>query len=336
MKNLRKPYRRGRCFFNYKGEGFQRGFWYKTAKMLFQSVAFFWSEPDKGKEVWIGNACPLSCSVDPVITWIGHASFLIQVGGVNILVDPIFGDLTFVYPRILPSGISLDQLPKIDYVLISHNHIDHMDSASLRAIKEKNEDVVVLVPQGDKAWFDRRKFKTCFEHMWWEQRSFLLPNEKSAQITFSFLPAAHWSQRGMFDKNRSLWGSWMIDCSGSRIYFGGDSSYDSHFSEIGQEFPNIDVALLPVGPCEPHRLLKDWHLDSAEAGKAFLELGAQQMVPMHWGAFAFGVEHFDHPISLLTKWWDKHAKQLEGKKLCCMKVGQPVAFGQEDATLKNG
>jgi len=333
MKNLRKPYRKRGRFFNCKNDKVQ-GFFYKSAKMLLQSVSLFWSNPQKGQELWIGKACPLSCSVAPVITWIGHASFLIQVGGINILVDPIFGDVTFLYKRILPPGIALEQMPKIDYVLISHNHIDHMDGPTLRAIKGKNKDVVFLVPQGDKAWFDKRGFENCHEHMWWDQRSFCPPGEPKNQVTFSFLPASHWSQRGMFDKNRSLWGSWMIDCSGSRIYFAGDTYFDSHFSEIAQEFPNIDVALLPVGPCEPHKVLKDWHLDAQEAGKAFLQLGAKYFVPMHWGAFAFGVEHFDKPIEMIKAWWEKNTDLLTEKKLRCMKVGQSVAFSNNDATLK--
>jgi len=302
--------------------------------MLLQSLSLFRSKPHKGRSSWIGKACPLSCSIYPVITWIGHASFLIQVGGVNILVDPVFGDVLFFYKRILPPGLTLDEMPKIDYVLISHNHVDHMNPASLRAIHEKNKDVKVLVPMGDKAWFDKQGFKNCYEHTWWDQRSFALPGDEPAKVTFSFLPAAHWSQRGLFDKNRSLWGSWMIDCAGSRIYFGGDTYSCSHFSEIAQEFPNIDVALLPVGPCEPHSLLKGWHLDASEAGKAFLELGAKHMVPMHWGAFAFGVEHFDTPIKMIQEWWEKYPDQLSGKKLHCMKVGQAVAFNGEDAILE--
>ena len=319
MKKFRRPSRCGRCFYNCENEK-THGFFYRSAKMLLQSLSLFRSNPQTGQANWIGKYCPLSCSIHPIITWIGHASFLVQVGGVNILLDPIFGDVALLYKRILPPGVKLEQMPKIDYVLISHNHIDHMDASTLCAIKDKNPDVMILVPQGDKAWFDKRNFKNCCEHMWWDQRSFDLPGEEPAKIKFSFLPAAHWSQRGIFDKNKSLWGSWMIECSGSHIYFGGDSYYDSHYLEIAQAFPIIDVALLPVGPCEPHALLKDWHLDAAEAGRAFLELGAKHMVPMHWGVYAFGVEHFDSPIKLIQQWWDKHVDQLSEKKIHCVKT----------------
>jgi len=121
----------------------------------------------------------------------------------------------------------------------------------------------------------------------------------------------------------------MIECSGSHIYFGGDSYYDCHFCEIAKNFPSIDVAMLPVGPCEPHALLKDWHLDAAEAGRAFLELGAKHMVPMHWGVYAFGVEHYDGPIKLMQQWWQQNSSQLVQKKLHCMKVGQAVSFDEK-------
>ena len=159
--------------------------------------------PDTTK--WHIDLKPVHRSKKPIITWIGHSTFLIQVNGVNILTDPIFGDSTSLFPRILTPGISLAQLPPIDYVLISHNHLDHMDADALTFLKERYKRCRYLVPLGDKPWFDKRGFTHVREYTWWQEDLFAQDG-----ITFTFLPAFHWSQRGIFDKNRSLWGSWMI------------------------------------------------------------------------------------------------------------------------------
>ena len=275
---------------------------------------------------WIVQSDPLSCSIDPVITWIGHASFLIQIGGMNILTDPIFGNTSALYPRIFEPGIALGKMPHIDYVLISHNHRDHMDRDSLLFLGNKHKKTYFLVPEGDKAWFDRRGFGYTKEHTWWEQTTFSLKYDESKEIRFTFLPALHWSQRGLFDKNRSLWGSWMIECNGKKIYFAGDTSYWSHFKEISDEFGTVDTALLPIGPCEPRKWVKHSHLDADEAGKAFLDLKATHFVPMHWGTFPIGLDVFDTPVTLLQKWWITHKDELTEKSLHMPKIGQPIKF----------
>lgn len=333
MKKLRKPRVIRRRFYNQVREG-GRGFFLRSLRMMYRSHRLHKADPHKDTSCWIGPANPSSCSINPVVTWIGHSSFLIQVGGVNILVDPIFGNLSFMYRRILPPGLSVAQLPKIDFILISHNHIDHMDAESLLAVREKSPEFTVMVPQGDKTWFDKRRFVQSYEHTWWDQRSFPLVNDTSKRVTFTFLPAAHWSRRGFFDKNRSLWGSWMIECEGSQIYFAGDTCYSTHFHEIAQEFPDIDLALIPIGPCEPRDWLKEGHLGHEDAGRSFLELGAHNMIPMHWGTFSFGVEQFDAPVDSIQRWWKENEDQLEGKQLHCAKVGEAVVFEPGDATLK--
>ncbi len=333
MKRLRKPHIRGGRFYNHKDEN-RCAFFLHSLQMLFRYYALLKKKPSKGEACWVDITDTLRCSINPVITWIGHASFLVQLGGVNILLDPIFGDVSFFYRRILPVGFSINQIPKIDFVLISHNHRDHMDAPSLLAIKKQNESVTVLVPKGDKAWFDRRRFAQVHEHTWWEQRSFKIHDQDSREIIFTFLPAAHWSQRGLFDQNRSLWGSWMIEWGDNQIYFGGDSCYSTHFTEISREFSDINMALLPVGPCEPRGWLKETHLGAEEAGQAFLDLGAQHMIPMHWGMFPFGVEHFDNPIKLMQLWWQKNQKNLKDRQLHCVKVGQPVLFDKESVVIQ--
>lgn len=273
---------------------------------------------------WFCESETTSCSINPKITWIGHASFLIQIGGVNIITDPILKEPSRLFPRFVPLGIPLDKLPNIDFVLLSHNHPDHTDYKSLMILKKHN-GTHFFVPEGDKIWFDNRGFARVREYTWWEQSLFNLKHDSSQQVKFTFLPANHWSKRSIFNKkNSSLWGGWMIECNGHKIYFAGDTAYESHFSEISQEFKDIDVALMPIGPCEPRSWVEESHVDAAQAGQAFLDLKAKHFIPMHWGTFPMGSERFDTPILRLQDWWKENAQLLQGTKLHVTKVGQCV------------
>ena len=276
---------------------------------------------------WLSRSKPLSSSIEPVITWIGHATFLIQMGGFNILTDPIFGHPSMIYHRVLPAGLDIQQLPKIDVVLISHNHRDHMDESSLLALKQHSPGMRVLVPMGDKAWFDARRFDDTKEYMWWDQE---IVHENDRSIEFVFLPSSHWSQRGIFDKNKSLWGSWMIRANGYSMYFAGDTAYYKHFKEIGNEFPSIHTALMPIGPCEPENRMIHLHINAEQSGDAFLELGARHFVPMHWGTFAFGRDFFSTPIKRIKSWWQANDHKIGPKLLHVVKAGQILAMNQFD------
>ena len=255
-------------------------------------------------------------SEDPVITWLGHSTFLIQVGGKNILTDPILGTLSYIFSRIIPSIVSVKDLPPIDYVLISHNHLDHMDANTLHALKNRFSDMFVCVPMGDKPWFEKNNFKNISEHMWWDV---IL---SGAGVNFSFLPANHWSQRTMFDKNKSLWGSWMIQYAQTSIYFAGDTADGKHFDDIAIHDPNIDVALMPIAPGEPNEAMKDSHINAEEAGEAFLRLNAKVFVPMHWGTYHLGLDTFKGPIDRLSQWWRANQKRCKNKVLRFVKAGE--------------
>ncbi len=281
---------------------------------------------------WQTTPCIEKKSILPVITWIGHSTFLIQVAGVNILTDPIFGDATSLFPRIFKPGIELAQLPPIDYILISHNHLDHMDAPALFVFKERYPHCRYLVPLGDKHWFDKRGFSQVHEYTWWQQEGFALESLalqsfalNKEQITFSFLPAFHWSQRGLFDKNRSLWGSWMIEVAGHTIYFAGDTAYSRHFKAIGQEFDRIDCAIVPIGPCEPHKWMRFSHANAQEAYQGFKDLGAAHFIPMHWGTFYFGTDTFDTPLNALQSVWKRlEDKEVLQEQLHIMRIGQTI------------
>jgi L-ascorbate metabolism protein UlaG (beta-lactamase superfamily) len=259
-------------------------------------------------------------SEELLITWLGHSTFLIQVGGKNILTDPIFGRLTYIFSRIIPQVVSAQDFPKIDYVLLSHNHFDHMDGYALHDLQKQFPEMHICVPMGDKAWFDRRGFKHVSEHMWWD----IIPG--GAGVSFSFLPANHWSQRNLFDKNRSLWGSWMIQHNNGTVYFAGDTAWGDHFDEIAFHYPQIDVALMPIAPCEPYEMMQDDHVNTEEAGEAFLKLNAKICIPMHWGTYHLGLDTFKGPIDRLHLWWEFNKVRCEGKTLQLVKAGESVDF----------
>lgn len=265
---------------------------------------------------------------EPLITWIGHATFLIKLSEMTILTDPVFGHISPLFKRLTPPAIALENLPRIDVILISHNHWDHMHAGSLKALLKRYPKVQVLVPQGDRDWFIKQGFKNVRECIWWEQ----FYGNQSRSIKFSFLPAYHWSQRGLFDRNRSLWGSWMIESSQGTIYFAGDTAYSKHFKAIGKEFPHIDIALMPIAPCEPHEWMKFSHVNAEEAGQGFLELGARHFIPMHWGTYYFGTDHPLAPLERLNTWWQRELTLPFDKQLHFMKMGQPFLLSQATTT----
>lgn len=237
-------------------------------------------------------------------TWIGHASFLIEIGEFSVLTDPVFGDLSFLFKRIQRPGLLLEQLPTIDAVVISHNHRDHLDEHSIRALVQLYPSCHFYVPMGDAAWFLKRGITRVTECMWWDTCTITHAN---TQLTLQFLPAHHWSQRGLFDRNKSLWGSWLLQTNQSRVYFAGDTAYSSHFKQIAHEVGPIDLALMPIAPCEPNKWMKFSHMNAEEAGKAFLDLQARACIPMHWGTFYFGTDTLFGPLDRFTSWWQAHA-----------------------------
>lgn len=284
--------------------------------MLFEG---YWNLFKRGKtdaSVWYAPSEPIEQTKNLLLTWIGHSTYLIQADGINIITDPIFGKVPFFKRQIAP-GIALAKLPQVDYVIISHNHLDHMDYDALTFFKN-NPSCTFLVPRGDKAWFERKGITQVREYTWWEREVF---SRGSTSIEFSFLPALHWSQRGIFDFNKSLWGSWMISVGGHAVYFAGDTAYSGHFSAIAKEFPRITHALMPIGPCEPQKWMKDSHINAEESGQAFLDLNAQKFFPMHWGTFSFGTDFHEAPYERILSWWSQQHMALE-KQLIVLKAGQ--------------
>jgi L-ascorbate metabolism protein UlaG (beta-lactamase superfamily) len=160
---------------------------------------------------------------------------------------------------------------------------------------------------------------------WWQEQSFEI---KGVKIKFSFLPAIHWAG-GVFSVNRSLWGSWMIECAGYKIYFAGDSAYARHFTEISEKHPDIDIALMPIGPDVPREFQKDAHVNAKESVQAFIDLKAKHFIPTHWGTFKYGLDKFADPINLLRKSWQEKANELKKNMLHVLKIGQRVEIEKD-------
>jgi N-acyl-phosphatidylethanolamine-hydrolysing phospholipase D len=244
------------------------------------------------------------------LTWIGHATVLLQSGGLNVLTDPHFGEDTgAIFPRLEPPGVALNDLPPVDVVVISHNHRDHLDEDSVVKLAAKFGDAVhFVVPLGLKAWFQERKIDNVTELDWWQSTKVTGRGGATAQVTL--VPAQHWSQRNGTDRNHSLWGGYVIDAGGKRTYFAGDTGYPAAFAEIGKRFPGIDFALLPIGAYAPRWFMHPQHMAPEEAAKAFRELGARALLPIHWATFKLTDEPLDEPPRLLYEAMGKLANKI--------------------------
>ncbi len=270
------------------------------------------------------QSVPCARCVEPTITWVGHATFLVQMNGFNILTDPVFGD-TEVGPitwekRIMKPGIDIKALPPIHAIGISHNHLDHTDTSSLTYIAQKYAPIV-FVPLGNKELLESMGFTRVVEHNWWDSQKL---THDGREITFTCLPAYHWSRRSLFDYNKSLWSSWMLSTEDRNIYFAGDSAYGPHFTEIADAYKTIDVALMPIAPTgEKENPCKQSHVDAPEAVQAFIDLRARTFIPMHYGTFSSSKTKLTYPLQRLRSTWQENACELKDKNLIVAQCGKP-------------
>lgn len=227
------------------------------------------------------------------VTFINHSTFLLEFNGLTILTDPIWSQraspVTFAGPkRVQPPGLLLHDLPKIDAVLISHNHYDHLDLASLKSLDQKFKPKF-FVGLGDKKLLEGEGIENVTELDWNDEVS-LFENSKIV-----FLKCRHWSARGITDRFKSLWGAYLIQHQGVNVYFAGDTGYAEHFVEASTKYPGIDVALLPVGAYEPRWFMKNFHMNPADSIMAAKDLGAKVNLGMHLETFQLTDESFQAP-----------------------------------------
>jgi L-ascorbate metabolism protein UlaG (beta-lactamase superfamily) len=222
---------------------------------------------------------------NPSVTWVGHATVLLRIGGRYVLTDPQFSEraspVRMVGPRrVVPPIPALERLPHIDAVLISHNHDDHLDRTSVAKLAAQAGGAPrYFVPLGLKDWFARLGIDNVAELDWWQKL-------EHQGLEFHFVPAQHWSQRTLRDRNLSLWGGWVLRHPQFSFYFAGDTGYSKDFADIRERFGGFDLAAIPIGAYAPRWFMQPQHVDPAEAVQVHLDVNARQSFGIHWGTFA--------------------------------------------------
>lgn len=263
-----------------------------------------------GKQAWPARFdSPFSDTPPPAVaarrlrvTLIGHASFLIQTGGQNILVDPIWSEraspVTFAGPkRINPPGIAFEALPRIDHILITHNHYDHMDMATLRRLGEAHPAARILVPLGNDAILKAEGIALPVTARDWGEAEPL-----SGTVTAHLVPAKHWSARGLFDRRHALWAGFVLETPAGVVHVCGDTGYHQPlFTAVRERFGPPRLSLIPIGAYEPRWFMRDQHVDPQDAVNIFTDCGAKAAIGCHWGTFQLTDEGVERPAEELAE-----------------------------------
>ena len=231
--------------------------------------------------------------------WIGHSTFLIKKNGYTILTDPVFSEraspLKNIGPkRLIPPAIPLNELPSIDYITVSHNHYDHLDIASLKELYLINPETIFLVPAGDSKLLRRKGIKNVFEYEWWE-------SYKINDLEITFTPVQHWSKRGLFDRNKSLWGGWFFKFNDFSIYHAGDTGYSDDFKNTRLKLGSPKYAFIPIGAYDPEWFMAESHVNPEDAVQIMLDLDAEKSFAMHWATFKLTDEDTLEPKARLNE-----------------------------------
>jgi N-acyl-phosphatidylethanolamine-hydrolysing phospholipase D len=252
------------------------------------------------------NLALLKAPTSPTITWIGHATTLVQANGLNVLVDPIFSERAspvqiFGPKRAQAPGVALADLPDIDAVLISHNHYDHLDRISVAQLDEKTKaagkKTLFIVPLGLKAWFNGIGIDSVVELDWWQ-------HHELKGVEFHLTPVQHWSARGVNDRSATLWGGWAVFGADFHWYYAGDTGYSRDFADTAKHFAprqtealggGFDLALVPVGAYEPRWFMAQQHVNPMESVRIHQDVGAKRSIGVHWGTFSLTDEPLDQP-----------------------------------------
>ncbi|MEZ4403585.1 MAG: MBL fold metallo-hydrolase [Kofleriaceae bacterium] len=247
----------------------------------------------------------------PVACWIGHASWVVRLGGALVAFDPVFSNrLGGVVRRLVPPGVALASLPPLDVVCVTHDHMDHLDVPSLRAL---GDGPTYVVPLGNGRRIARLGARTVVELDWWQPHAV-------GDLTITLVPARHWAMRAPWTRNQSLWGGYVVRSADGVLYHSGDTAGGDHFAEIGARMGPIDWAMLPIGAYAPRWFMEPQHCDPDDAGAGFLALGARHFLAMHWGTFRLTDEPIGEPPARLRAFWERH--QLAPERLWMLDVGE--------------
>ncbi|MGH7481501.1 MAG: MBL fold metallo-hydrolase [Longimicrobiales bacterium] len=258
------------------------------------------------------------------VTWVGHATLLVQIGGLNILTDPIWArrasPVTWAGPaRLVPAAPALESLPPIHVVLISHDHFDHLDRPTVRRLARLHPDGRWFTPLGYSTWLQRHGVAHITELDWWQtveaggrRLETGVPNPQPPAsnlrpLAVTALPARHWTARNPFITSTRLWATWAVETGdGRRFFFGGDTGYFPGFAEIGERLGPFDVIALPIGAYEPAWFMQPVHMNPEEAVRAYRELGGRgAMVGIHWGTFRLADEPVLEPPARARVAWER-------------------------------
>jgi N-acyl-phosphatidylethanolamine-hydrolysing phospholipase D len=272
----------------------------------------------------------------PAVTWIGHATVLAQLGGLNVLTDPVFSEraspLPFAGPkRHLPPGVALAELPHVDLVLASHNHYDHLDAASVDALqRQPGGPPLFVVPLGVKAWLAGRGIANAVELNWWTSHTVSAP---AGPVEVMLVPAQHWSGRGLADRMKTLWGGFAVFAPDCHLFYAGDTAYSRDFIDIQARFAErqsaangggFDIALLPIGAYEPRWFMAPQHVDVEEAIRIHRDLRAKRSLGVHWGTFQLSDEALDDPPHALLE--QRRLQALSDEEFFVLAIGETRQF----------
>jgi len=235
------------------------------------------------------------------LTWIGHATVLLQVSGLNILTDPHYSQraspVQWAGPRrVVPPGLAMEDLPPIHVVLISHDHYDSLDKQTVSRLRNRpgGDQTKFFVPLGLKAWFEDEGIQNVSEMDWWEEGHL-------GEFRIVPVPVQHWSKRGLSSRNDTLWAGWVVIAPQFRFFFVGDSGYSDQFKEIGKRYGPFDLAAVPIGAYEPRWFMKQHHINPDEAVRVHVDAASRRSVAIHWGTFILTDEPLDEPPVRLKK-----------------------------------
>jgi L-ascorbate metabolism protein UlaG (beta-lactamase superfamily) len=302
-------------FANLEGADDIKGLWDVLKWQLGMGPGGKLRSPKTAAIPWMPNdGAALQDASKPTVTWIGHATFLVQLGGKSILTDPILSDRIVTIRRNVPPGLSYETLPPIDAVVLTHNHRDHMDEATLRKLGPK---VRFFVPRGLGRWFRSRGLSQVTEMDWWQKESL-------GSVEITFVPSQHWSRRGAADTNQTLWGGYVMEQGPQRVYHSGDTAYFGGFKLIKERCGAPTTALLPIGAYEPRWFMKTQHMNPEDAVQAYIDLGAKRFVAMHWGTFKLTDEPLDEPPRFLRDVWAQ--QKLRDERLFILAIGETLSI----------
>lgn len=271
---------------------------------------------DKWRAPILENTDYLADRERDFIVWLGHATFLFQLGGVRFITDPVLDDLPLT-KRLAPLPFPIDSLTGIDYILLSHDHRDHCDRSSIKKLLRNNRPKKFLLPLSLNKLISSWTGDIPLETAAWYQRF----NTDGGEPEIIFLPARHWCRRGLTDFNHHLWGSFLIRHRDLTIYFAADSALGWHFEEIGRLFPNIDLTMIGIGAYKPAYIMQDVHTSPQEAVDAFHQLGARRLWPMHYGTYDLSDEPLSEPYHHIQQLFDQHR---ERERLLLPAMNEPV------------